>query len=198
MHDILYKAFWPQSDFINTQLSLCRSCFVLGTGVALLLIHGTNHRPFCDKNTLQWNARRNPEAGAETALRLCFRNEQEQPNQFCMCIRCCSRWVRQTDGWLLFLFCPACVFSVGEHERSGQYGGRQVPWAEEHHRQSERPDQSGSVSGYLPCLRSRWVEPEVDLFGPTKSKEIRLSPYQQSVRHHFLFSHELDTVHICV
>lgn len=52
-----------------------------------------------------------------------------------------------------------CVVSVGEHEWPRQYGGRQVLWAKEHHRQSERPDQSRSMSGYLPCICSRWVKP---------------------------------------
>lgn len=63
---------------------------------------------------------KNPEAVAQTALRLCFRNEQEQPNQFCMCIRCCSRWVewvRRTDGGF-FSFLP-CMCSVLEN-MSGQ------------------------------------------------------------------------------
>lgn len=56
-----------------------------------------------------------------------------------------------------------CVVSVREHEWPRQYGGRQVLWAKEHHRQSARPDQSRSMSGYLPCICSRWVKPDSSL-----------------------------------
>lgn len=48
-----------------------------------------------------------------------------------------------------------CGLSVGEHERPGQHSWRDVLRAEEHHRQGQRPDESGGVSGYLPRLCSR-------------------------------------------